>query len=339
MHADRARLVRQAAASAADALRIQAAAGARGFSGPEAAAALAALARLEALVEGAANAPARPLDRPAERGAEVPPNSPPRAAQASGTTESHTTASTATLTEAPAGAPRAQRPAERTVERVAPSGPVSWGAPRLDVHALKGSGVSGLAAIRAELGDCRRCGLCDGRTNLVFGFGDPSARLMFIGEGPGADEDAKGEPFVGRAGQLLTRMIGAMGLTREQVYIANIIKCRPPNNRDPAPVEITRCLPFLKAQIAAVNPEVVVTLGRIATSALSQGASSIRAARGRWLALEDGTPVMPTYHPSYLLRLNDDELKAARRETWSDLQLVMQKLDLPLPPQRGPQGA
>ena len=155
---------------------------------------------------------------------------------------------------------------------------------------------------------------------------------------PGADEDERGEPFVGRAGQLLTRMIGAMGLTREQVYIANIVKCRPPNNRDPAPVEVTRCLPFLRAQIAAVKPEVVVTLGRIATSSLAQGASSIRAARGKWIALEDGTPVMPTYHPSYLLRLSDEDLKVARRDTWADLQLVMAKLNLPLPP-RGAQGS
>lgn len=182
-----------------------------------------------------------------------------------------------------------------------------------------------LEAVRKELGECVRCPLHKGRCNIVFGEGNPSARLMFIGEGPGADEDKQGRPFVGRAGQLLTRMITAMGLDRSQVYIANIVKCRPPENRDPEAVEIQTCLPFLEAQVAAISPEVIVTLGRIAAHTLLDTRDSISKIRGRFCDYK-GIPVMPTYHPSFLLRQERD--RRFKAEAWSDLQKVMELLGL-----------
>ncbi len=190
--------------------------------------------------------------------------------------------------------------------------------------------AAALAAIREDLGDCRRCGLCAGRTNLVFGVGDPRARLMFVGEGPGADEDAKGEPFVGRAGQLLDKIIAAMGLCRRDVYIANIVKCRPPENRTPLPDEASTCLPFLEAQIAAIRPEVLVALGRTAAQWLSGVEfASITRERGRWLE-HRGIPVKVTFHPAYLLRN-----QAAKRPVWDDMQDVMERLGLPKPARDG----
>ena len=185
--------------------------------------------------------------------------------------------------------------------------------------AAKGCGSEPLAAIRADLGDCRRCKLHAGRTTLVFGVGNPAAELLFVGEGPGAEEDRQGEPFVGKAGQLLTRMIEAMGFRREEVYIANVVKCRPPNNRDPEPDEIAACEPFLKAQIAAVRPKVVVALGRFAVQTLLRDPTPVSRQRGRWREYE-GVRLMPTFHPAYLLR-NPAEKKAA----WEDLQLVMKE--------------
>jgi uracil-DNA glycosylase family 4 len=164
-----------------------------------------------------------------------------------------------------------------------------------------------------------KCKLHGGRTRLVFGVGNPSAELMFVGEGPGADEDLQGEPFVGRAGQLLTKMIEAMGFARSEVYIANVVKCRPPGNRDPEPDEIAACEPFLKAQIAAVRPRVVVALGRFAVQTLLRDATPIGKQRGRWREYE-GVRLMPTFHPAYLLR-NPAEKKPA----WEDLQLVMKE--------------
>lgn len=181
-------------------------------------------------------------------------------------------------------------------------------------------GAAGLTAIREALGDCRRCRLCAERTQIVFGVGDPQARLMFIGEAPGADEDEQGEPFVGRAGQLLTRMISAMGYTREQVYVANVVKCRPPGNRDPEQDEIRECEPFLIRQIDAVQPEVIVTLGRFAFQALTRSKRSIMRSRGTWFEYR-GVPAMPTLHPAYLLRNPD-----AKRDVWADLQQVMARL-------------
>lgn len=183
----------------------------------------------------------------------------------------------------------------------------------------------GLAQVREALGDCSRCPLHRGRTQIVFGVGNPDARLMFIGEGPGRDEDLQGEPFVGRAGQLLTRMIAAMGLRRDDVYIANIVKCRPPRNRDPEPDEVAACEPFLKGQIGAVNPEVIVTLGKYASQTLLQRQTPISRLRGRWTEY-DGTALMPTFHPAYLLRN-----PAEKRPVWQDLQAVMKRLGLPAP--------
>lgn len=182
-----------------------------------------------------------------------------------------------------------------------------------------------LASIREKIGDCRRCQLCKGRTNLVFGEGSPTSRLMFIGEGPGADEDREGRPFVGRAGQLLTRMIKAMGLERSQVYIANVVKCRPPGNRDPEAVEIQTCLPFLHAQINAISPDVIVGLGRIAAGTLLGRRVSLTKMRGNFHYV-NGIPIMPTYHPSFLLRKEPD--RKWKAEAWEDLKKVMTLLGL-----------
>ena len=176
-----------------------------------------------------------------------------------------------------------------------------------------------LRAIRVELGDCTRCKLHGGRTHIVFGVGDPAAQLMFVGEGPGADEDQQGEPFVGRAGQLLTRMIEAMGFARSDVYIANVVKCRPPGNRDPEPDEIEACEPFLKSQIAAIRPRVIVALGRFAVQTLLHDATPISRLRGKWREYE-GVKLMPTFHPAYLLRS-----PAEKKPAWEDLQQVMKE--------------
>jgi len=160
---------------------------------------------------------------------------------------------------------------------------------------------------------CRQCRLAAGRRNVVFGVGNPNARLMFVGEGPGADEDASGEPFVGRAGQLLTAMLRAMRLRREDVYIANIVKCRPPGNRDPEPDEAAACLPYLRRQIELVNPAVIVLLGRIAARFLLGTTAPISSYRGVWKTWE-GRDVLPTYHPAFLLRN-----PAAKAQAWADL--------------------
>ena len=186
-------------------------------------------------------------------------------------------------------------------------------------------GEGALVKVSDILGDCQRCGLCRTRKNIVFGAGDAKARLMFIGEGPGADEDMQGIPFVGKSGQLLTKMIGAMGLSREQVYIANVVKCRPPDNREPAPDEVAACLPFLEAQIRLVQPEVIVTLGRTALQGLTGKRGGLMSTRGQWLKYGQ-IDVMPTFHPSYLLR--EESAKAA---AWADLQLVMKRLGLQRP--------
>jgi DNA polymerase len=180
-----------------------------------------------------------------------------------------------------------------------------------------------LEAIRAEIGDCTRCPLAfQGRHKIVFADGDPNARLMFVGEGPGADEDAQGLPFVGRAGQLLNNMINAMGLKREQVYIANVVKCRPPQNRTPEPEEANTCMQFLWQQIDVVRPEVLVALGATAATYLLGRKTSLASLRGR---LHDvrGSKLIVTYHPAYLLR--DPTQK---KEAWKDLQVAMRELGL-----------
>jgi len=181
-----------------------------------------------------------------------------------------------------------------------------------------------LTAIREDLGDCTRCKLHTlGRRQIVYGVGNPNADLMFVGEAPGADEDIQGEPFVGKAGQLLTKMIEAMGLQRGDVYICNTVKCRPPNNRNPEPDELAACEGFLKGQLASLKPEVIVTLGKFAAQALLREQSPISRLRGTWRQYE-GIPLMPTFHPAYLLRSPGEKGKV-----WDDLKQVMKKLGLP----------
>jgi DNA polymerase len=183
-----------------------------------------------------------------------------------------------------------------------------------------------LQAIRDVIGDCTRCPLAyAGRRTIVFGDGDPNARLMFVGEGPGADEDASGIPFVGKAGQLLNNMITAMGLKREQVYIANIVKCRPPANRTPEPVEANTCSPFLLEQIDVIRPEVIVALGGTAATYLLGVKQSLGSLRGTWHSCR-GAKVAVTYHPAFLLRD-----PAQKGEAWKDLQRVMAELGLKPP--------
>jgi len=175
---------------------------------------------------------------------------------------------------------------------------------------------SALKLIREDIGDCTRCRLHKGRTNLVFGVGNVNADLMFVGEGPGADEDAQGEPFVGRAGQLLTKMIEAMGYARDDVYICNVLKCRPPGNRNPEPDEVASCEPFLKRQLAAIRPRMIVALGKFAAQCLLRDDTPITRLRGGFRSYE-GIPLMPTLHPAYLLR---DPSK--KKLAWDDLKAV-----------------
>ncbi len=199
--------------------------------------------------------------------------------------------------------------------------------------------AAALRVIREDIGDCTRCKLSQGRTNIVFGVGDPHARILFVGEGPGADEDAQGEPFVGRAGQLLNNMINAMGIRREDVYIGNVVKCRPPQNRAPERDECDTCGPFLMRQISVVRPEIIVALGATAAKFLLGASDSMANLRGRIYDFhpivahtaperdpEFTTKLVVTYHPAYLLR--DPRQK---KETWADLQKVMQYLGMPLP--------
>ncbi len=187
------------------------------------------------------------------------------------------------------------------------------------------SPAAALKIIREDLGDCKRCGLCTTRNNIVFGQGNPNAELVFVGEGPGEDEDTSGLAFVGRAGQLLTKMIEAMGYTRDDVFICNIVKCRPPGNRRPEPSEIEACRPFVERQLRALRPKVVVTLGATATQALLRTDTVISKLRNTWQSWE-GLPVMPTFHPSYLLRAPQEKGKA-----WEDLKMVMTQLGKELP--------
>jgi DNA polymerase len=178
-----------------------------------------------------------------------------------------------------------------------------------------------LEELRAAIGDCRRCKLSSGRTNLVFGVGNARANVMFVGEGPGRDEDLKGEPFVGRAGQLLTDIITkGMKLKREDVYIANVVKCRPPGNRDPEPDEVEACEPFLKKQVDLVHPKVIVALGKFAVQCLLRSKQPITRLRGQWHEYQ-GIRLMPTFHPAYLLRNPGD-----KKLVWEDIQKVIEAL-------------
>ncbi len=197
-----------------------------------------------------------------------------------------------------------------------------------------GSGVSlqvepqTLAEVRQLMGDCQRCGLAATRTKLVFGAGNPQARLLFVGEAPGADEDRRGEPFVGEAGAVLTRIIEAMGLKREQVYITSLLKCRPPANRHPHKDEIEQCAPFLAQQIRVIGPEMIVALGTSAAQTLLQSREPISQLRGQFHTYH-GIPVMPTFHPSFLLHHKDN--KQHYWDVWNDMVLVLGRLGLAVP--------
>ena len=190
--------------------------------------------------------------------------------------------------------------------------------------------TSTLEELRTFIGDCQRCKLAPLRKNLVFGVGNPNAELMFIGEGPGADEDLKGEPFVGRAGQLLTDIIErGMGIARSEVYICNVIKCRPPENRNPEPDEVAACEPFMLRQIEIVKPKVIVGLGTFAVQAVLKVKTPISKLRGRWHEVR-GIRMMPTFHPAYLLRNPGD-----KRLVWADVQEVMKVLGIQIPRRGG----
>ena len=180
-------------------------------------------------------------------------------------------------------------------------------------------GSETLVDVRTDLGDCHRCRLSQGRSKIVFGDGDPKAQLVFVGEGPGFEEDQQGKPFVGPAGQLLTRIIEAINLTRSQVYICNIVKCRPPGNRNPEPEEINTCFPFLERQIAAIQPDFICALGTFAAQTLLRTTTPISKLRGRFHEYR-GIRVLPTYHPAYLLR-NPEK----KREVWEDMKMLMKE--------------
>lgn len=182
------------------------------------------------------------------------------------------------------------------------------------------AGAALLSELAIEASTCTKCRLAGGRTQVVFGVGNPDADLMFIGEAPGRDEDLQGQPFVGRAGQLLTDIIKAMKLTREEVYIANVIKCRPPENRNPEPDELDACRPWLRRQVELIQPRVIVTLGKFGLQSLTGRMYSISAIRGQWLEYE-GIKLMPTFHPAYLLRT-----PSAKKEVWQDMKKVMEVL-------------
>ena len=219
---------------------------------------------------------------------------------------------------APAGrasaAPTAP-PAAPTPTKIAPAAADLFAAPGVRRAAT-------LEELRAELGDCQRCKLCTGRTHIVFGVGNPKATLMFVGEGPGRDEDLQAEPFVGRAGQLLTEIITkGMKMRREDVYIANVIKCRPPQNRNPEPDEIAACQPFLLRQIEIIQPKVMVALGTFAAQTLLGMKTPISRLRGHWYDFQ-GIKLMPTLHPAYLLRNPND-----KRLVWDDIKMVLRELE------------
>ena len=179
-----------------------------------------------------------------------------------------------------------------------------------------------LDALRLETHNCTSCRLAGTRTNVVFGVGSPTADLMFIGEAPGRDEDLQGKPFVGRAGALLTDIIKAMKLTRDDVYIANVVKCRPPENRNPEPEELDACRPYIRRQVEIIQPKVIVTLGKFALQSLTEKSYGITATRGLWLEY-NGVKVMPTYHPAYLLRT-----PSAKKDVWADMKRVMAELGM-----------
>ncbi|MGE4565206.1 MAG: uracil-DNA glycosylase [Victivallaceae bacterium] len=219
--------------------------------------------------------------------------------------------------DAASSPPPPVRPVPVEIRGAPPVRPVPPAPPR-DSGAA--AAAADLAALAELVRDCRKCVLCEQRSHTVFGEGNPAAELMFVGEGPGAEEDASGRPFVGAAGQLLDKMIAAMTFRREDVYIANVVKCRPPGNRAPLPDEMGACLAYLRRQIELIRPKVIVALGGTAMAGLLGGPVSITRIRGQWTAYQT-IPLMPTFHPAYLLRREE-----AKREVWSDLQQVMKAL-------------
>jgi uracil-DNA glycosylase len=229
----------------------------------------------------------------------------------------------------PSSAPLAptEPPEPQPTAPLAPSEPSDLVIPAEPVVPVFSSAADALAALQTEIGPaCTRCKLHTlGRTQVVFGVGNPEADLMFVGEAPGADEDIKGEPFVGRAGQLLTKIIEAIGMRREDVYIANVIKCRPPGNRNPEPDEVEQCEPFLFRQVDTIKPKVIVALGKFAAQCLLRTTDPITRIRGKEFAYRDAI-LIPTYHPAYLLRN-----PAAKRDVWEDMKRVRELLSMSRP--------
>jgi uracil-DNA glycosylase len=233
--------------------------------------------------------------------------------------ELYLTAAPAAVEERPAG--RAATVAERRPER--PPARPSREAEDRELPAAPSDPPAALQALAEEASRCVKCRLCRTRTNVVFGTGSVGAELAFVGEAPGRNEDLQGEPFVGEAGQLLDKIIAAMGLERSEVYICNMVKCRPPSNRQPSPDEIAACEPFLIEQLDLVRPKVIVALGSVAAQALLRTEESIGRLRGKFFRYHD-IEVMPTYHPAYLLRTPQ-----AKRVVWEDMQKVQEKLGIP----------
>jgi len=230
-------------------------------------------------------------------------------------------------------APRQKQPVSATRPPVVPTKSLTPTAPAVSLPVMQAPSLfdaaerivgDTLERIREDLGDCTRCRLHKARNNIVFGVGNPKASLVFVGEGPGHDEDVQGIPFVGRAGKLLTQMIEAMGLRRDDVYIANVVKCRPPENRTPEKDEVATCSPYLLRQLDAIAPKVIVCLGSVAAQFLLSTTKSISSYRGQWFEYR-GARLIATYHPAYLLRN-----PAAKSDVWLDLKKVMVELGLPL---------
>jgi len=273
-------------------------------------------------IEMGAPSPVTPNSSPAVLAASTPPESPSsEAVGAAGTSDLGAREETPSQEQIPT-------PAHANFSREEPAIPArkSFPAqPQIGAAVAPAERTAALQLIREDIGDCTRCALHKGRNKIVFADGSPTARLMFVGEGPGADEDAQGLPFVGRAGQLLNNMITAMGLKREEVYIANVVKCRPPGNRTPEPDEANTCSPFLFRQIDVVRPQVLVALGATAATYLLGQRQPLAGLRGRVHAFR-GCQLIVTYHPAFLLR--DPRQK---KEAWADLQIAMKELGLKAP--------
>ena len=229
------------------------------------------------------------------------------------------------LAPSPTGAAEAPVLAAAPGAEPAPETTLATPAPAVETRSETPAPAGGLDVLEAELAGCTRCSLAGGRTHIVYGVGDPKADVVFVGEAPGRDEDLKGEPFIGRAGQLLTTIIEqGMGVPRASVYICNTVKCRPPENRNPNPEELAACEPFLIRQLGEIRPRVIVAMGKFAAQALCRSDVPISRLRGNWHEYE-GMAVMPTFHPAYLLRN-----PSAKRDVWDDIQLVMARVGLPV---------